>query len=45
MRDRLRLENSYYAGLTLMTYDDLVERAEQYLTFLHEYRPNQVEVP
>jgi hypothetical protein len=33
-RDRIRLENSYYAGLTLMTYDDLVERAEQFLAFL-----------
>ena len=38
-RDRVRLENSYYAGLTLMTYDDLVERAEQFLGFLHGYRP------
>lgn len=38
-RDRVRLENSYYAGLTLMTYDDLVERAEQFIGFLHGYRP------
>lgn len=38
-RDRIRLENSYYAGLTLMTYDDLVERAEHFLAFLHGYRP------
>lgn len=38
-RDRVRLENSYYAGLTLMTYDDLVERAEQFLGFLSGYRP------
>ncbi|PRQ00546.1 Shedu anti-phage system protein SduA domain-containing protein [Enhygromyxa salina] len=38
-RDRVRLENSYYAGLMLLTYDDLVERAEQYLSLLHRYRP------
>ncbi len=38
-RDRVRLENSYYAGLTLLTYDDLVERAEQYLRLIHDYRP------
>jgi hypothetical protein len=40
MRDRVRLENSYYAGLTLLTYDDLVERAEQYLSLIHRYRPS-----
>jgi hypothetical protein len=40
-RDRVRLENSYYAGLTLMTYDDLVERAEQFIGFLRGYRPTQ----
>jgi len=40
-RDRVRLENSYYAGLTLMTYDDLVERAEQFLGFLHGYKPER----
>lgn len=38
-RDRVRLENSYYAGLTLMTYDDLIERAEHFLAFIHGYRP------
>lgn len=40
LRDRVRLENSYYAGLTLLTYDDLVERAEQNLGLIHRYRPN-----
>jgi CheY-like chemotaxis protein len=40
LRDRVRLENSYYAGLTLLTYDDLVERAEQNLSLIHRYRPD-----
>lgn len=37
-RERLRLENSFFAGLTVMTYDDLAERAEQYIRFLQRYR-------
>ncbi|MEZ4300278.1 MAG: DUF4263 domain-containing protein [Polyangiaceae bacterium] len=37
-RERLRLENSFFAGLTVMTYDDLLERAEQYIDFLQRYR-------
>lgn len=37
-RERLRLENSFYSGLTVMTYDDLIERAEQFLSFLQRYR-------
>lgn len=37
-RERLRLENSFLAGLTILTYDDLVERAEQLLSFLSRYR-------
>ena len=37
-RDRLRLENSFLAGLTVLTYDDLIERAEQFLRFLQSYR-------
>jgi CheY-like chemotaxis protein len=37
-RDRLRLENSFFSGLTIMTYDDLVERAEQFLDFLQRSR-------
>lgn len=37
-RERLRLENSYLANLTILTYDDLVERAAQLLTFLHRHR-------
>lgn len=37
-RERLRLENGFLAGITLMTYDDLVERANHLLTFLQRYR-------
>jgi CheY-like chemotaxis protein len=37
-RERLRLENRFLAGLTIMTYDDLVERAESFLRFLQQYR-------
>jgi hypothetical protein len=36
--ERLRLENGFLAGLTILTYDDLIERAEQYLAFLVRYR-------
>jgi hypothetical protein len=42
-RERLRLENSFFAGLTVMTYDDLVERAEQYIGFLQRYRGRESE--
>lgn len=38
LRERVRLENRFLAGITLMTFDDLVERAEAYLRFLHEHR-------
>lgn len=37
-RDRLRLENRFAAGLMILTYDDLIERAEAFLTFLQQYR-------
>jgi len=37
-RERLRLENSFLAGITVLTYDDLIERAEQFLLFLQQYR-------
>lgn len=37
-RERLRLENGFLAGLTILTYDDLIERAEQFLAFLQRYR-------
>jgi CheY-like chemotaxis protein len=37
-RERLRLENRFFAGLTILTYDDLIERAEQFLMFLQRYR-------
>jgi CheY-like chemotaxis protein len=36
--ERLRLENGFLAGLTILTYDDLIERAEQFLAFLQRYR-------
>lgn len=37
-RERLRLENSFLAGISILTYDDLIERAEQFLDFLHRHR-------
>lgn len=37
-RERLRLENSVLAGLSILTYDDLIERAEELLHFLQSYR-------
>ena len=37
-RERLRLENSFLAGLAVLTYDDLIERAEQFLMFLLQHR-------
>jgi CheY-like chemotaxis protein len=37
-RERLRLENGFLAGLSVLTYDDLLERAEQFLLFLQSYR-------
>ncbi|MEZ4297429.1 MAG: DUF4263 domain-containing protein [Polyangiaceae bacterium] len=37
-RERLRLENSFYAGLTVLTYDDLIERATSLLDFLLRHR-------
>lgn len=36
-REHLRMLNSFLAGLTVLTYDDLVERAEHYLSFLQQY--------
>ncbi|MBL8682185.1 MAG: DUF4263 domain-containing protein [Myxococcales bacterium] len=38
LRERLRLENRYYANITILTYDDLIERAKNFLQFLHEHR-------
>ncbi|MEZ4300926.1 MAG: hypothetical protein R3B70_38685 [Polyangiaceae bacterium] len=37
-RERLRLENSFYAGLTVLTYDDLIDRATSLLDFLLRHR-------
>lgn len=36
--DRLALENSFFAGITILTYDDLIEGAREVLTFLRDYR-------
>ncbi|AUX23623.1 hypothetical protein SOCEGT47_041500 [Sorangium cellulosum] len=44
-RDRLALDNSFMAGITLMTYDDLIEEARQVLTFLRDYRNGSAEPP
>lgn len=44
-RDRLALDNSFMAGITLMTYDDLVEEARQVLLFLRDYRNGSGEGP
>jgi CheY-like chemotaxis protein len=36
--DRLALDNSFMAGITILTYDDLIEEAREVLTFLRDYR-------
>jgi len=33
-RERLRLENSFFAGISILTYDDVIERAQELLHFL-----------
>jgi CheY-like chemotaxis protein len=37
-RDRLALENSFYAGIRIMTYDDLLRGARDLLQYLREHR-------
>jgi hypothetical protein len=37
-RERLRLENSFLAGISILTYDDVIERAEELLHFLSLHR-------
>jgi CheY-like chemotaxis protein len=37
-RDLLALHNSFLAGITIRTYDDLIERARGVLTFLRDHR-------
>lgn len=37
-KDRLALENSFFAGVTILTYDDLIESAYEVLRFLRDYR-------
>lgn len=44
-RERLRLENSVLAGLAILTYDDLIERAEELLRFLQSYRNGSDRTP
>jgi Domain of unknown function (DUF4263) len=44
-RERLRLENSFLAGLAVLTYDDLIERAEQFLLFLQQHRNGDAAEP
>jgi len=36
--DRLAMENRFLAGITILTYDDLIEGAREILTFLRDYR-------
>lgn len=43
-RDRLALENSFFAGITILTYDDLLEGAREILTFLRDYRNGHADV-
>lgn len=37
-QDRLALDNSFLTGITIMTYDDLIQGAREVLTFLRDYR-------
>ncbi len=37
-QDRLALDNSFMAGITILTYDDLIQGARDVLTFLRDYR-------
>lgn len=37
-RERLRLDNSFHAGLRILTYDDLIEQAEQLVAFVRDAR-------
>lgn len=37
-RDRLALENRFLSGITILTYDDLIEGAREVLLFLRDYR-------
>jgi hypothetical protein len=37
-RSRPRLENSFLAGISILTYDDVIERAEELLHFLSLHR-------
>jgi CheY-like chemotaxis protein len=42
-QDRLALDNSFMAGITILTYDDLLEGAREILTFLRDYRNGSAE--
>jgi CheY-like chemotaxis protein len=37
-RDWLALDNSFMAGITILTYDDLIDGAREILTFLRDFR-------
>lgn len=37
-KDRLALENSFYAGISILTYDDLLRGARDLLAYLREHR-------
>ncbi|AKT38655.1 Shedu anti-phage system protein SduA domain-containing protein [Chondromyces crocatus] len=37
-RDHLALQNSFLAGISILTYDDLLDSAREILTFLRDYR-------
>lgn len=43
-RDYLALHNSFFAGISVRTYDDLVERARGVLTFLRDHRNGSFDV-
>lgn len=43
-RERLRLENSFFAGISILTYDDVIARAEELLLFLSMHQ-NGARIP
>jgi hypothetical protein len=43
-QDRLALDNSFMAGITILTYDDLLDGAREILTFLRDYRNGNAEI-
>lgn len=43
-RERLRLENSFFAGISILTYDDVIARANELLLFLSMHQ-NGAHIP